>query len=415
MNLFHSGQKDSDTTKDRYRIIGLLGRGTFSDVFNCFDTSLNRIVAIKQLRHEYLKDDLKKNMFLNETKLISYLDHPGVVTLYDSFISKEGLLSYTMKLNKGYTLREELASKTRGQMLGIFIKLCETLAYAHDRGVIHLDLNPDNIMLGQYGEVVITDWGNAILYDDRPYMEYLKLIRDAPAPPFDITSNHLSENSCYLSPEQIAGDNKESLSPSTDIFSMGVILFEMITGRRPFEAENEEELHNKILNDRAPLLKEVQSDLPNMLSLICAKMLEKDPFRRYHSFHDVLIDMDRFQNSGQGFSMMKFNAGDIIINEGEPGSFAFIVLNGSVEVSKFINGERRILARLGRNEIVGELAIFTKEPRTATVTASENGTVIRIMDYESVEQELQKLSPWVQNMITGLSKRFIKLNDFLVQ
>jgi CRP-like cAMP-binding protein len=112
---------------------------------------------------------------------------------------------------------------------------------------------------------------------------------------------------------------------------------------------------------------------------------------------------------------MRFNAGDVIINEGEPGTFAFTVLNGSVEISRFINGERKILARLGRNEIVGELAIFTKEPRTATVTAFENGTVIRVMDYESVEQEMQKLSPWVQNMITGLSRRFIKLNDFLVQ
>ena len=414
MNFFHTIQKGSNLTADRYRIIGLLGRGTFSDVFNCFDTSLNRIVAIKQLRQEYLKDDLKKKMFLNETKLISYLDHPGVVTLYDTFISKEGLPSYTMKINKGFTLREELASKTRGQMLAIFIKLCETLAYAHDKGVIHLDLNPDNIMLGQYGEVVITDWGNAILYNDRPYMEYLKLIRDTPAPPFDIMSNHLTENSAYLSPEQITGD-KESLSPSTDIFLMGVILFEMITGRRPFEAKSEEELHKKILNDRAPLLNEVQSDLPNMLSLICAKMLEKDPYSRYHSFHDILIDIDRLQNSGQAFSTMKFNAGDIIINEGDPGTFAFIVLKGSVEISRFINGERKILARLGRNEIVGELAIFTKEPRTATVTAFENGTVIRVMDYESVEQEMQKLSPWVQNMITGLSRRFMKLNDFLVQ
>jgi serine/threonine protein kinase len=297
MNLFHAGQKDTNPAIDRYHITGLLGRGAFSDVFNCFDTSLNRIVAIKQLRQEYLRDDLKKKMFLNETKLISYLDHPGVVTLYDSFISKEGLPSYTMKLNKGYTLRKEITSKTRGQMLGIFIKLCETLAYAHDKGVIHLDLNPDNIMLGQYGEVVITDWGNAILFNDRPYMEYLKLIRDTPAPPFDITNNHFPENSGYLSPEQIT-DGKESLSPSTDIFSMGVILFEMITGRRPFEAESEGELHNKILNDQAPLLNEVQSDLPSMLSLICAKMLEKDPFHRYHSFHDVLIDMDRFQNSG---------------------------------------------------------------------------------------------------------------------
>jgi CRP-like cAMP-binding protein len=189
----------------------------------------------------------------------------------------------------------------------------------------------------------------------------------------------------------------------------------MITGRRPFEAKSEGELRNMILNDQAPLLNEVQSDLPHMLSLICAKMLEKDPFRRYHSFHDVLIDMDRFQNSGQAFSTIGFNAGDIIINEGEPGTFAFIVLKGSVEISKLINGERKSLARLGRNEIVGELAIFTKEPRTATVTAIENGTVIRVMDYESVEQEMQKLSPWVQNMITGLSRRFIKLNDFLVR
>ena len=414
MNFFHFQPKeqvlDSLRPKERYKILGHIGKGRNSDVFSCFDTCLNRIIAVKQLCKECLDDETMVRAFLNEIKLISYFDHPGITSIYDAFVNKDGIPCYTMKLVKGNNLRWDLESSTRAHLFEIFMKLCETLSYVHDKGVVHLDLNPENIMLGQYGEVIITDWGNSRLYDESAYRQHLKLVLDAPPPPSDEPG--ISSTSKYLSPEQLSGE-REQLAPSSDIFSMGIILYEMMTGKTPFNAPDKESLHDQIKNEPIVPIHEICHEIPRMLSDICAKLLEIDPYLRYHSFHEVLIDLDKYQNSGMTFSLRTYSPGEIICREGEKGDFAFTILSGSVEISKIVEGQKKILAIIGKNEIVGELAIFSNEIRTATVTALET-TVIRVMDRESVEQELQKLSPWIQKMITGLSKRFVKLNELLV-
>lgn len=417
MQLFQSHPNDTAKSlmvRERYRTLGLLGNGRFADVFSCFDRALNRIVALKQLRPDFRDDVTIVKAFINETKLLSYLEHPGIVALYDSFIGEEKTPCYTMKLVKGNNLRRDYGTKTRGQLLGIFTKLCETMASVHDRGVIHLDLNPENIMLGSYGEVMITDWGNARLFNEKPYTEYLTLVRDAPPPPTDTQQQQCKTTfSRYYAPEQLT-EERESLTPSSDIFSMGVLLFEMMTGKMPFSAATPAELTHQICTQVIPALQACCPEIPSTLSGICSKMVEKDPFLRYHSFHEVLIDIDHFQNSGQAFSKRKLKAGEILFNEGDLGDYAFMILDGNVEVSRTIKGKKRVLAHLGREEIAGELAIFTHQPRSATIIALKECT-ISLLTRASVEQELQKLSPWVQRMVSGLSERFIKLNDYLVQ
>ncbi|MFP4240328.1 MAG: protein kinase domain-containing protein [Chitinispirillaceae bacterium] len=411
MNLFNFQAKDEALNdlrqKERYRLLGSLGKGTYTEIFSCFDSFLNRIVAMKQLRKEFLNDSKVVKSFLNESKLISYIDHPGIVILYSSFINSENLPCYTMKMISGSNLRWELKSKTCAQLVSIFTKLCETMAYVNDKGVVHLDLNPDNIMLGQYGEVTVTDWGSAILYNTKPYEDYLRLVKDAPPPPTVTPRNHKKENSPYASPEQLS---EEPLTPSSDIFSMGIILYEMMTGIQPFSDD-----FKNALDHTPALLNEICPDIPEMLSNICRKMLQKEPYERYHSFHEVLIDLDKFQNSGQAFSTKLFSAGEQIFKEGDPGKFAFTVLEGEVEISRMIDGKKVVMASLGKNEFAGEVAIFSNGPRSATVTAVHDNTAIRVMDRQSVEQELIKLSPWVRNMITGLSRRFLKLNDLLTR
>ena len=111
--------------------------------------------------------------------------------------------------------------------------------------------------------------------------------------------------------------------------------------------------------------------------------------------------------------MQSFRPGDVFVQEGDKGDFAFTIISGSVEVSRMVGGVKKVLSVLGPGEIVGELAIFSNEPRTATITALEP-TTISIMNRPSIEQEMQKLSPWVQKMITALSNRFIKLNEQMV-
>lgn len=405
--------KQNEKQDERYRLLGSVGKGRTADILSCFDKSLNRIVALKQLRPEFAADEKKVAGFLNETRLASFLDHPCVVTVYDTFSSENKTACYTMKLVSGNSLRYELSKKTRGQLLAIFTKLCEALAYVHDKGVVHLDLNPENIMIGQYGEVMIADWGNARIYDKKPYMDYLKLVRDAPPPPDIGNDIPVPAIAWYMSPEQSAA-NPDAIAPTSDIFSMGVILYEMMAGKVPFYAPDIKQLVDQIQRGTPRLLHEICPEIPRMLSLICAKMLEKDPFQRYHSFHEVLRHLDQFQNSGQAFSTQKLNPGDIFIQEGDHGDYAFMVTAGSVEVSRTVDGVKKVLSVLGPGEIVGELAIFSNEPRSATIMALEP-TTIRIMDRPSVEQEMQKLSPWVQQMISALSKRFIKLNEQLIR
>lgn len=399
--------------KDRYRIIGPLGRGTYSDVFNCLDEELNRIVALKKLREEFVSNQIIVESFLNEAKLLAFLEHPGLLMLYDIFLNENGAPCYTMKLVKGNNLRWECGMKTRAQFLNIFIKLCETMASVHDHGIVHLDLCPENILLGNYGEVVIIDWGNARLFDDKAYKEYLALLCNTPDLPLSDHTIFQKKVTQYYSPEQTLSTN-DALSPSSDIFSMGVIFYEMLSGMVPFSSNDPAILAEQICTIDVKPLHEVNSSIPHYLSHICSKMMAKDPYSRYHSFHAVLTDLDRFQNSGQAFNKRTLHPGEVLFREGEAGDYAFIILSGTLEVSRISRGDRVVLAYLKPEEIGGELALFTNEQRSATITAVEE-TTIRILSRETVESELQKLSPWVKNMIYGLSNRIIKLNDYLVQ
>lgn len=407
--------------RKRYLFLDWIGRGGLARIGSYFDTYLHRIVAIKELKKKHYHNPYILQSFITESKLISYLDHPGIVPLFDVLVKKKNKLCYTMKLVDGVPLTHLLSHAAHGcgmseltmnQYLAIFKKICETLLYAHDKGVIHLDLKPDNIMVGPYGEVMIMDWGNARLYNKEPYYEFHKrFMNDPTLASIDQESDlYILGTPQYMSPEQTK-NSRETLKPMSDIFSAGIILYEMMTGIHPFsEPEDTSEILTHIRANIPKPIHELNSEIPVRLSRIGEKMLEKDPEDRYQSFAEVLDDINEFYNSGQAFPIRTFNTGEIIVREGEIGEFAFTIVSGRVEVFKEVESRQKVLATLGEGDIVGEISIIARQPRTATVRALEP-TIIRIMQRQSVDKELEKLSPWVGAMITALSERFIGLNE----
>jgi serine/threonine protein kinase len=263
---------------------------------------------------------------------------------------------------------------------------------------------------------MIMDWGNARLYNTKPYYDYLSQHLESVklANLEKEAENIILGTPHYMSPEQ-TDHSREELTPSSDIFSAGIILYQMLTGVHPFTFTAETREIMKQIRDYNPKpAHSINSDIPVRLSIICQNMLEKDRSLRYKSLKDVLEDLDGFFTSGQAFLTRTYQPGETIVLEGEAGDYSFKIISGIVEVTKMVEGKQKVLAQLGKGEIFGELAIFTKQPRIATVKAIEP-TTIRVMDKESVEKELEKLSPWVGNMITGLSRRFIELNEKLVE
>jgi serine/threonine protein kinase len=356
---------------------------------------------------------------------MSYLDNPGIVPIFDAFLSRKKNINYSMKPIEGKCLSDLFQSEpayekgsgtSLNKYLEIFKKLSETLSYVHDKGVIHLDIKPDNILIGNYGEVILMDWGSARLYDPTPYYEFFKnklrntkMVRIEKEP-----ENMIIGTPNYMSPEQTKSD-RESLTPSSDIFSAGIVFYQMMSGMHPFpEIHDSNVAMAQVCNlDPIPIYK-INNDIPMRLSMICDKMLKKDAMFRYHNFKEIINDIDEFCNSGQGFSTMTYQPGNIIFNEGDEGNYSFKILSGRVEVYKTIDKKRKVLAELGKGEIVGELAVFSNQPRTATIKVLEQ-TTIRIMDKESVDREIEKLSPWVGKMISSLSERFINLNEKHIQ
>ncbi len=405
--------------RNRYTFLKRIGQGGLAKVSKYFDPFLYRLLAVKELKPDREKNKNLRRSFITEMRLLGYLDHPGIVPIYDTFVKSDNRLRYGMKLIDGATLTKVLQSGkqfTIHKYLDVFRKICDTLAYVHDKGVIHLDVKPDNVLIGRYGEVMVMDWGNARLYKPEIYFNHFKnQMGNISLKPFEEEADNMVLGTPnYMSPEQ-TNTPRKYLTPSSDIFSAGIILYEMLTGIQPFGGITKTaEVVEQIRTTSPKTPHTINRDIPLRISMICEKMIHKKQEKRYQSFRDVITDIDEFLNSGQAFKTKEFAPGAIIVAEGDHGEFAFAIVSGKVKVSKRVNGEEKTLATLGHNEIVGELSVFSEQPRVATVTAIER-TVIRVMDKPSVDKELEKLSPWVGTMISALATRFASLNEKVAQ
>jgi serine/threonine protein kinase/tetratricopeptide (TPR) repeat protein len=273
------------TQLGRYKILAPLGKGGMGEVYRAQDTTLDREVAIKVLPERLLSDAEARTRFEREGKVIAALSHPNILEIHDFGIDN-GIPYAVTELLQGETLRETIAkSPLRWQRaIEIGIAVTEGLAAAHSKGVTHRDLKPENILLTSDGRVKILDFGLAQLKQE--YTE--ENIKESPTISHHLESEIVRGTLPYMSPEQIRG---EKLDARTDIFSFGCILYETITGQRPFSGNTNPDLISLILNETPPPLTDRIKNVPPELDRLIQHCLNKSKQQRLQSSHDLALDL----------------------------------------------------------------------------------------------------------------------------
>ena len=262
-----------------YKILASIGAGGMGEVYRAQDAKLGRDVALKVLPAEMAHDPERLARFHREAKALAQLDHPNIVTIH-SVEECNGVHFLTMQLVEGRSLDRVIPASglPLEQIVEIARALGDALAVAHDKGIVHRDLKPGNVMVTNEGHVKVLDFGLA------------KDVRAANGGDLTQTSDSQTQmgvvmgTPAYMSPEQAAG---RLLDHRTDIFSLGVVLHEMATGRRPFEGTSSAELVSAILRDTPPSVTDARPDLPSDLARIIRRCLEKDPSHRVQTARDV--------------------------------------------------------------------------------------------------------------------------------
>jgi eukaryotic-like serine/threonine-protein kinase len=261
-------------TISHYRISEKLGEGGMGVVYKAQDTKLNRFVALKFLPPHISASEVDKARFIQEAQAASALNHPNVCTIHD-IQDHDGQMFIVMEFVDGQTLRERKTNISFKQGLEIGIQIAEGLAAAHEKGIVHRDIKPENIMIRKDGIAQIMDFGLAKLRGVSKLTKEGSTIGTAG----------------YMSPEQIQGMGTDHRS---DIFSFGVLFFELLTGQLPFRGVHETALAYEIVNVEALPMSSVRSDIDPALDAIVLECLEKDPNERTQSIKQVAIDLKRF-------------------------------------------------------------------------------------------------------------------------
>ncbi len=404
----------------RLRLEGELARGGMGAVRMAFDAVLQRRMAVKTMHASTLQHVMLVHGFLREAQVTGQLDHPNIVPIHELGRDAGGELYFTMKLVEGQSLKALIGGAPIGDaerlfnLLEIFVKISDALAFAHARGVLHCDIKSANVMVGEFGQVYLMDWGGAQLLPERPGVDTRTWVRDSLPPlPASDTRGLVFGTPSYMSPEQ-ASAGQDPLDERSDVFSMGALLYEIMTGRPPYQSDSPLEgvMLAQICDIRPPdELPEVFPDVyPPELVRIVMRALAKRPADRFQSVAEMKQAILRLMRGGGNFATVRFARGAHVIRQGEVGDAAYIVVSGKLEVYKTIDGERVSLRILGPGDMFGETAIFAASPRTASVVVVEDASMV-VVTSDVIEQELDSMKHWMGAFIRTLATRFGGLEE----
>ena len=275
-------------TLSHFKILEKLGSGGMGEVFVAEDTKLSRKVALKVLPSETASDPERRRRFEQEAKTVAALNHPNIVTIH-SVEEAEGIHFITMELVRGKTLTELIPRKglPLSRFFEVTIPLADAVSAAHGQGIVHRDLKPDNLMVSDEGRLKILDFGLAKL--KREFVE--SGISELPTQSATQEGRILG-TVAYMSPEQAEG---KKVDHRTDIFSIGIILYKMVTGERPFKGDTSASILSAILKDTPRSVSALNPKLPSNLARIIKRCLVKDPEHRYQTAKDVRNELEELK------------------------------------------------------------------------------------------------------------------------
>ncbi len=268
--------------------------GGKADLYVCRDTNLGRPVMLKKLRPDIQDYEKELGRLLREARITSQLQHPATVPLYELGQDDSGQWYFAMKKIEGQTLFEIIVGLAKREpevekhfnlprLLTIFSQVGEALSYAHTRGVIHRDIKPENIVVGMFGEVTLIDWGAAKVWGMASEGD-------------EIRGESRGGTPLYMSPEQILGHRP--VDERTDVFSMGIVLYEMLAQREPFRGPSIKDTFDNIINQAPVPPREAAPHrvIPERIEQICLKAMEKEPADRFGSMRELVGEINEFMN-----------------------------------------------------------------------------------------------------------------------
>ncbi len=410
----------------KYEVLEEIGQGSMGTVFSAYDPFSSRKVALKVANPKFTghaeSGQRFRKMFFNEAHAAGLLDHPNILRVYDAGIEDEYCFLVMEHVPGAQTLEgycEPARLLPIREVVGVIYKMAKALDYAHRQGIIHRDIKPSNILLTEDRDVKLGDFSIALVTRKDARETQIVGVLGSPL---------------YMSPEQI---NDGDMTNASDLFSLGTVMYLLLTGRHPFKADNLNAISQKITHDQPPPLRELRNDLPEGLEYVTQRLLKKAPNDRYATGLDVATDLavifddletihdesalkEKFETvKNLGFfkefmdseiwelirasDWQNYGKDTVIIREGDMKQSFYIILSGMVDIDK----GGKAIGSLQQGDCFGEMGYLAKTERTASVRARTDVAIMQVnantIDRASMGAQLRFLKVFVTVLIERLS------------